>query len=218
MIAWQPSRMWEGEDAYVVGGGTSLTDFDWAAIAGKNTIGINSAYRLGSHVLRILLWGDYAWWERIGRKGTETFGGLVVGCADRLEQGRPDPCPWLLVMRRATSRRLSHDKLLFCGNTGSMGINLALILGARRVFLLGFDMKLNAEGTRANWHDDPRYGPPKAEVYRRFMNEMRAIPASLKEAFPGTEIVNVNDDSELKLFPTVTLREHFGKDVILCRR
>src|SRR5690606_35193402 len=110
------------------------------------------------------------------------------------------------------------------GNTGSLAINLALILGAKRVFLLGFDMKLaprdeatNRHGRehglrhegRANWHD-VRYEAAQRDAYPRFMSQMVHIARSLPEVFPGCEIVNVTDDSNLNLFPKVSIRDHFS--------
>ena len=86
-------------------------------------------------------------------------------------------------------------------------MNLALILGARRVLLLGFDMRIGAK-RKANWHD-VRYEPANAEVYNRFISQMRPLVKSITKVFPGSEIINVTHSSNLDLFPKVTLEEHF---------
>jgi len=221
MPHWSPGPIWHQEDAYIIGGGASLSSFDWSLLRGKHTIGCNSAYSLGEAICEITIFGDLQWWERIGKKGMEKIGykGLVVGCSPRLHN---DNTPWLLRMERNKTKWLGTDSLLWVGNTGGLAINLALILGAKRVFLLGFDMTLlprkdpttgkeEDPKPRANWHD-LRYEPEKKQVYKRFVNEMRHIPKSLKKDYPDREIINVSDgSSKLDLFPTISMEECFRK-------
>jgi len=182
-----------------------LREFDWELLRNVKTIGCNSAFILGAGIIDVLLFADWVWWDKIGLKGTEEFGGIVVACSPRLHNST---CPWLHLMERHESKRgLSRTKLSFCGNTGAMAINLALILGARRVFLLGFDMMLGKEN-KPNWHD-LRYEGGREEVYRRFIKQMQPIVTTLPTVFPGCEVINVTDRSNLDLFPKVSLEEHF---------
>lgn len=204
MHRWVPSQEWRGEDAYIIGGGPSLRYFYWDHLRGKNTIGCNSAFLLGHDIVKILLFADIHWWRKIGEKGTESFGGRVVGCSDK--RIRKETCPWLLIMDRQDDG-LGRDRLAFNSNTGAMAVNLALILGARRVFLLGFDMKLG-DGGRANWHD-LRCEPPQKTVYSRFIRGFDSLAGALPEVFPGCEVWNVTNDSDLNSFPKVTPEGHF---------
>lgn len=209
---WIPEQEWEGQDAYVIGGGSSLTDFDWDLIRGKNTVGCNSAFILGASVVKILLFADEVWWKKIGHKGTEDFGGRVVSISARMAR-RPPDCSWLHIMHHHSKAEFSAKApgLAWAGNTGCAAINLALQLGAKRVFLLGFDMKLGPQG-QANWHIE-RYEGPKAAVYPRFIREFGRIIGSFKRVFPDREVWNVNDSSELKCFPTMSMVEHFRAKV-----
>lgn len=223
MPRWTPSQEWKGQDAYVIGGGSSLSTFDWELLRGKNTIGCNSAYSLGAHICKIVVFADQIWWETIGKKNMVEYGGRVVGCSPRLVN---DDTPWLLKMDRNNHAGLGKTRLGFPGNTGGLAINLALIMGAQRVFLLGFDMKLG-EGMqkfcrkpgvtreeispgRANWHDI-RMERSNAQSYTRFVREFQHFARTLPEVFPGREIINVTDDSKLDCFPKVSLAEHFQK-------
>lgn len=182
-----------------------MSTFDWDLIRGKNTIGCNGAYSLGHSIVKVVLFADLEWWERLGYEGTQNYGGLVVSVEPKLDKS---DCPWLLKMRRGGQRQgLQHDALVWAGNTGAAAINLALILGARRVFLLGFDMKLSEKG-KANWHE-LRYQKANPEVYNRFLREFYQVSNTLEEVFPGCEVVNVTDDSRLNLFPKVSAAEHF---------
>jgi hypothetical protein len=206
---WDPSSEWDGTDAYVIGGGTSLRHFDWDLIAGKNTIGCNSAYILGAHIVKIILFADVLWWDKIGKKGTEGFGGRVVGCVpDHRFEHRQRACPWLLTFPRSEVCALGRKTLGFFGNTGAMAINLALILGARRVFLLGFDMMMGPD-RQPNFHN-LRYERGNADSYPRFLRLMAPMPGQLKKVFPGREVWNVTNNSRLDLFPKATLEEHFA--------
>lgn len=206
MPHWVPNQEWKDEDVYIIGGGVSLESFDWELIKGKRTIGCNSAYILGHEICNILVFGDVLWWEKIGRKGTQEFGGIVVGCVMGAKNLTREP--WLLTMPRHGVLGFGTKALGFFGNTGGLAINLALILGAKRVFLLGFDMHLS-ENRKANWHD-VRYEPARADVYKRFCNEFRRAAGSLEKVFPGREIWNVTDDSDLNEFPKVSIAEHFN--------
>ncbi len=206
MPHWNPEQMWKGQDAYIIGGGPSLKTFDWELIRERNTIGCNSAFSIGHEFCKITIFGDFEWWDRIGRKGTEEYGGIVVGSSPRLHSTK---CPWLRTMPRAETQGLSTTALCWAGNTGALAINLALILGAQRVFLLGFDMKLSPKG-KANWHD-LRYEPDDlGNVYGRFNLQLeKQVCRSLPKVFPGREIFNVNDHSHMNCFPEIGVVEHF---------
>lgn len=212
MLRWGPTRCWDGEDCYVVGGGPSLQAFEWARIEGLNTIGCNSAFCLGAHVVKICIFADKQWWEEIGRKGLPSYGGIVVGSANWMEDVAIDIPDWVwYIPREGRKNGLSHTGLGFNNNCGSLAINLALRLGAKRVFLLGFDMKM--QGQRGNWHD-LCYEPPNPTHYPFFLDRMNTVARDLPTMFPGQEVINVTDDSALDVFPKVSLKDHFERAVV----
>lgn len=204
---WEPGRIWEGEDVYVIGGGSSLHTFDWNLLRGCNTIGCNSAFILGA-VVSICIFADVGWWDRIGCKRLAEFGGLVVASNPSFDE--IDLPPWVLVMdREDVHEGLYTDRLGFNGNTGALAINLALRLGAKRVFLLGFDMRLGTAG-QANWHD-VRYEKANPEVYTVFSERLGSVARDVPKKFPGCEVVNVSDVSELTVFRKESIAEHFTR-------
>lgn len=207
MPRWDPSPEWSGQDAYVVGGGDSLRHFDWDLIRGKNTIGCNSNFILGASIIKINIFGDRLWWEKIGKLQGHKFAGRFAACTTTAIKDAPD---WLLSIPRTKKQMgLGTDKLAWNHNTGSLALNLALILGAKRVFLLGFDMKLGQD-KKANWHD-LRYESARPDVYPKFLEGWRFVARDLPSVFPGREVVNLTDDSELDYFPKVSLADHFGR-------
>ena len=199
---WKPETIWEGQDVYIIGGGTSLKAFDMGLLRGKNTIGCNSAFTLGVDICNICIFGDYKWWQH-NKRELETYEGKIVTNSPRVSR-LPDER--ILGFRRLP-RGMSKDCLGWNGNTGAAAINLALILGAKRVFLLGFDMKLSEEG-KANWHN-LRYEREKAEVYKRFLAGFQYVIRDLILVFPGREVINLTEDSNLDAFEKESIVGHF---------
>ncbi len=75
-------------------------------------------------------------------------------------------------------------------STGAAAVNLALSLGAVRIFLLGFDMG-KTKG-KSHWHDEPRN--VRDEAYLRFLKGFRSVYHELKK-FPSVRVFNVTDGS-----------------------
>lgn len=203
MPRWKPEQFWKDQDVYIIGGGPSLEGFDWDILKDKNTIGCNSAFIHGHEICKICIFGDIKWWVN-SREELKKFKGTVVTTAPKLEMA---DVPWLKTMKRVHSG-LALDGLGWNGNTGASAINLALLLGAKRIFLLGFDMKLGSYG-QANWHDR-RFEPAREEVYIRFLRGYIDVARDLQSLFPDAEVFNVTDDSDLNVFPKVSLEDHFG--------
>lgn len=85
------------------------------------------------------------------------------------------------------------------GNSGFCAVGLALLFGARRVVLVGYDMQPTAG--RLHWHadhDEKLLGNPdiaKFRTWRKRFDEMASeLPA-------GVEIVNATRDTALTCFP-----------------
>lgn len=195
---------WKGEDAFIIGGGPSLKGFDFSLLEGKRTIGCNSAYLLGPHICQLLCFGDAHWWD-VFKQGVIDYwqrGGQVFTTARKLEDH-----PAFFQCKRIP-HGLGTDALGWNGNTGAIALNLALILGATRVFLLGFDMKLGA-GAIPNWHPNPIIDKPNPEVYNRFLRGFSKIKADWMSLYPERRIVNLNPESALDEFPKMTWNQAF---------
>ena len=206
MPQWEPTQdLFAEEDVYVIGGGASLHSFPWSLLRGRATVGCNDAYKLGPEFCNICIFGDRKWFDahRNELQWYVDAGGLVVTNQESLKSNET---PWLKWMPKAPNG-LHKDALGWGCNTGVPAVNLALLLGAKRVFLLGFDMQLT-QGEN-NWHPNG-LDKPTAEVYGKFLCGFHYVKDSLPLVFPGCEIINVTDDSKLMVFPKVSLRDHFG--------
>jgi hypothetical protein len=200
---WIPERIWEGSDATVIGGGPSLSSFDWGLLQGKNTIGCNTAFTLGPEICKVCFFGDKSWFSRFEDE-LKDFQGIVVTNHTLFQGQHPS---WLKAMRR-WGRGLHRDGIGWNKNSGAAALNLALLFGAKRVFLLGFDMKPTQEN-KPNWHDRA-FEEPKADVYDGFLHAFKRVADDLPRVFPGCEVFNVTDDSRLDVFPKVSLADHFS--------
>ena len=86
------------------------------------------------------------------------------------------------------------------GNTGFAALNLAILKGARKIYLLGFDM---TPGPHDQWHDhEARLGLPKRArnpfYYRDWPKQFEAILPVITPM--GISIRNLNPDSALRCF------------------
>lgn len=183
-----PIKEYEGKEVFIIGGGTSLRNFNWELLAGRNVIGCNNAFRLGSVICPVCVFGDLKWFERFKWELVKYEGRLVTNCPALLNT----TVDWISTMPRH-KHGLSTSALGWNWNTGASAINLALIMGATKVYLLGFDGKLSEEN-KPNWH---KYviDTPSAEVYARMEKGFHAVAHDLPLVFPGTEIINLNPDS-----------------------
>jgi len=204
-VKWKAQQWWAGANVVIIGGGDSLRSFDWRRLMPFMTIGCNDAYQLGPSVCTVCIFGDLNWYHRHCSRGLKEFPNPVFTNQPSLYIKSPD---WVLAMaREKTGVANDGESLGWGGNTGFAAVNLALYLGARRVFLLGFDMKRSEDGERrSNWHDH-NVGKPNDASYKRFSDQFKKHGKQFFEKFPGREIVNLGPDSNMNTFPKMKLDE-----------
>lgn len=193
-------RLWDGGTCWIVGGGPSLSRVDLTKIHRKRIIGCNSAFTLGD-------WVDVCWsvdgrfidWnvERLAQ-----FPGLKLSCCDRLKV----PPGIRLVARSRKLQGIETDpaQISWNKNCGGSAINLAYHFGVKRIFLIGFDMQVSADGMH-NWHKFHK-SAPRSDVYvSRFIPAMEQIAKDAARL--GLEIYNATPGSALTCFPLVNYEE-----------
>ena len=82
-------------------------------------------------------------------------------------------------------------------SSGFQALNLGVLAGAARHVLLGYDMKVAADG-RTNYHKEHARSTPRGhyEIYRAPFRRLPAILARL-----GVEVLNATPGSALEVFP-----------------
>jgi hypothetical protein len=84
-------------------------------------------------------------------------------------------------------------------STGACALNLAFHFGARRIILLGYDMR-RVDG-RHNWHRDNPGLTPRLDPYPAYRRRFRYIAESLRSR--SVEVLNATPGSALTDFPIV---------------
>lgn len=149
--------MWSGRDVVVIGGGPSLRGFCWQsklAGAGMNTIGVNRAGEVFGCDVHIGM--DRTYWKQGAEKS-------VSACRVQVDHGEPRCAVDVVVPCAAPAGTTNrHSALAWgrslaegigcAGNSGFAALNLADVLGAETIYLLGFDMK-GEGGLITHWHD-----------------------------------------------------------------
>lgn len=208
MARWFPETIWKDEPCYIIGGGPSLENFPWESLQGQNVIGCNAAFYMGVDLVPIMVFGDGAFLKQ-HRSGLDTYaqnGGWVITCSNSIN--RFDPPEYIKRMKKQLNG-LAVDGLAWNGNTGSIAINLALLMGANPIYLLGYDMKISKEGKK-NFHNaySDRTNP---KSYQRFLRGMNMAAKDLIKLFPGRRVINLEDGTSiLNVFPKESLKSHLS--------
>jgi hypothetical protein len=194
--------MWPDSEVFILGGGPGLNLVDIDKLKGRRVIAVNNAYQLAPW-FDVMFFGDCRWYNW-HKKGLREFAGLKVTACEGYGNGKN---PELKAMRRRNSPRgISSDRTILSWNlnSGACAINLAVHFGAKRIVLLGFDMrKINGS---CNWHEDHETSNrPNHNPYARFLVPFPDIARDLKNM--GIECVNATPDSALTHFPIVSIEE-----------
>jgi len=200
---YQVPRVYEDKTVFVIGGGPSLNHMNLKPIHDRPVVGCNNAYELGTWVDWIIF-ADKRWWgwnyEKVERwQNRDRVICLVPQLLDDQQRW-----PFLKFVRRDEARfGLSVEQDTICWNRGCGGaaINLAYLLGARRIVLLGFDMRM-VEG-KHNWHDNHKH-EERPKIYQNSMVPFLK-PMSDAMKVTGLQIVNCTPKSALNVFTLESL-------------
>ena len=231
-MSWTVPKIWEGGDVWILGGGPSVAkQFDipevvvqnvisgtyplsayskyMAPIHNKHIIGINVAYLLGDW-LDMCFFGDVDFFLK-RKEALAEWPGLKITCSDTASKQ-----PWLKFIEkdREHPKGISTrpDRVSWNLNSGACAISIAAWTGAKRIFLLGFDMNLGAD-KRQHFHNAYERAPvTDEEKFRRWMGtfdrHIRGFEFIAEDAKKmGIEIINVSPTSEIREFRKVSLNE-----------
>jgi len=228
-MIWQVPKIWEDGDVWILGGGPSVVkQFDipeevvksviegtshpsvyssyMAPLHDKHVIGINVAYMIGSWI-DMVFFGDIGFFLKHMNELAK-FPGLKVSC-----HPQADKYDWIKFVPRDKNhpRGISEHpaRVSWNNNSGSAAISIAANAGAKRIILLGFDMKLDGQ-SKQHWHNlygkrDRKPGKPVRLPFERHLRGFEEIAKDAKKR--GIEIINCCPDSAITQFPKYTLRE-----------
>jgi len=204
MNEFNPKETLKGQDVYVIGGGTSVALRDLTALRGKPVIGLNQAFAVIPEVIDYCIFGDTAFFHFLmkQKKLVESFKGQLI---------TNGPLPIGVASYEGVQtfgRAPFMDKgknFGWYGNTGILGIELAITLGAKRIYLLGYD-NYNKDG-KSHYHNYH-----KSEVSERALNMFQDQFTRANKVwsidYPEVEIINLNPNSRLDMFKKKSGRRH----------
>ena len=192
----------------ILGGGPSLSKVELSRLRGARTIAVNCACA-DVPWAEVMFFGDGGWIEHHADL-LRPFGGLIFTHREELVQREQD-CG-VLILRREP-KRLTDDPgickdprfIVWNWNSGAAAINLAVHLGAAKIVLFGFDMRV-ADG-RGNYHD--HYGGhQRNKPFHVFLGsdpgQVPVFPAIARDcAALGVEVVNATPGSAITCWPIV---------------
>lgn len=206
---WSVPREWDQATAYVVAGGPSVTWQNTELLRGRNVIAVNSSY-LRVPFAAFLFFGDKRWWDehskpkKPGQPDKLTASGFKGRIVTTCKSTRPEPRR-LYVAKVAHTRGLSNDpSAVAFGRTSTHGaINLAFLLGAKRIVLLGVDMCPALDG-RSHHHPEHPW-PVRPGCWDEQMETMKHLVKPLRER--GVEVINTSSVSKVPWWPKRRLED-----------
>lgn len=198
MTGTSPARpKWRRADtAFLLGGGPSLKAPDVDRLRGRGrTIAINNAYQLAPWA-DCYYWADRQWFEwhhaaLTAYPATPKF----TRAAPHIRHGVEN----VTVLDWGDRRALATEWGEIVGlDSGSNAINLAYLLGAGRIVLLGYDMRENG-----HWHPD-HPNPVRHGIYaERYIPGLNLMAKALRPT--GVQVLNASPGSALTCFPMIDL-------------
>lgn len=202
--AVMPDGAWRDEPCFIIGGGPSLRDFDFERLRGRGrVIAINRAFEyvpwadvlffMDNKFYKLCHDGPrYEAWLKFG--GHKVFLDLM---------GRKyDDCYHVRSLGRVGLSKSIAQGLYHGNNSGVGALNLALVLKARPIYLMGYDMR--HIGGHSHFHSG--YGPgAREQTVRGFVRDFERMAKFMHDE--RKQIINLNPKSGLRIFPFSTVDE-----------
>jgi hypothetical protein len=198
---------WKGRRCFIVAGGRSLRGFDFSRLRGERTIAINKAL-LEVPFADVLFGMDYQFLEWIlrGDLGEDYRRAFLRFTGEKIWlnlTGTSYPYPRdvrVLLGAGEIGWTKTLEAGLYHGNNSGYGaINLALLLGADPIYLLGYDMK-----EPGHYHSGYPTKTPTASI-QTFRESIEAGARELTADAP--RIINLNPKSGLRCFPFGSIKK-----------
>lgn len=209
-MRWTAEKIWNGGTCCILAGGPSLRGFNAQRLFPRfHVLAVNDSWRIAPWA-DVKYFCDAEWWRsqvrfnRIALDGVTPFSramcaGLWVSGSDASDVvgNKAVHC---LLLTGERGLELDPSGLRHGNNSGYQAINLAVHLGARRIVLLGYDMRV---GARSHWHDEERPDDFASVLACTMLPCFDSLVDPLRAA--GVEVINATPDSALRCFPTASL-------------
>ena len=189
--------MLTGKDCFIVGSGPSLLNFDFSLLDDKYTIGVNHIVEYYDN-LDCLLFGDRIFIKTTTYDLSKFKGKIFMSETAAWQPEAESICNKENTYKFEKNRGqisfdIQNDGLFHPTNSGMMAMNLALIMGAKTIYLLGFDFKYR--GPQMHFYPNK----PHHETYPegKFIKKLDKFIHFGKYS---DRFINLNPESNLNLF------------------
>jgi len=211
-------KSWPGNRCFLVGGGPSLKGFDFSRLSNEFTIAINRAHEFikdPSIIFFIdedgfyneLVNGGFGW-DALKKFNTSQSIKVVLNIS-----GRRYGCDvYSVPISKNPEMTFDLKEGLYDGeDSGFAALNLAVCLGVKTIYLLGYDMEGDGKGNQAWFHDGYKQ-VGKERNYKDWIKHFEKIASLLERK--KIKVINLNPDSVLKCFEFGKFEEieNLGKD------
>ena len=191
-MSWEPPRIWDGDTVAILASGPSMSQSVADTVRGRcAVIAINDTYKLAPWA-DMLYACDRDWWKV--NPHAMAFSGLKVSM---------QPVDGVLQVqnggRIGFDSRPTHIKN--GSNSGYQALHLAAHMGASRVLLCGYDMRM--VGGKTHWFGEHEGILRKASPYIDWRGNFAVLAPEL--AARGVQVVNCTPGSGLECFQLADL-------------
>jgi len=199
--------LWKDRVAVLIGGGPSVTQDQIDLIREAHNedivhvIAINNAYQIAPWA-DVLYACDEVWW---GWYYTDTvdFRGLRITRSLSAKRNYPDLI-WIEGEPHDQGLSKRQDSIVNGRIGGYQAINLAVNFGAKRILLIGYDMR-NIGGS-SHWHGD--HPNKQRPIWANRIEHFKNLLPDLKER--EIDVINCTPGSVLDAFPIGNLGDELG--------
>lgn len=201
---WTPDQVFAGETVFCLASGPSLTQEIVDKIRGPRTIVVNTSVNLAPWA-DVLFFTDSGWYEP-RRELVANFAGLVISMSATAKRELPDKVKRVQGIgdpQGGCFPKLGSPGVRQGRSSGHTAVGLAIALGASRVILVGYDMRM--VGGREHHHSEYS-GPRDLDQYaREFVPAFNGWNEDAHKV--GVKILNATPLSAVREFPMVNLEE-----------
>ena len=202
------------DKCFIIAGGPSLADFDFSQLHDQYTIGINKAFAYYPvSAVYAMDFGFYSrlhvarqneHWTRLAALWRQFRGMkyLIRHSDEEPERHRNDPTYCFIDLIKKPMLTFDLAQGIYIGNNSGTGaLCLAIALGYREIYLLGYDMKVDVKNRRTHWHEGypERSLAEAAKETKTFINDFMKLATLIRQT--SVKVVNLNPDSALDCFP-----------------
>lgn len=200
---WIPELLFCERDVYVIGGGPSLANYDLSTLKDESVIVVNSSYKavLDAGIENaILYFTDTKWWNDHPQLLAEWLPRPIVTMSRTAKREAPMQIKRIQhAVPAAGFPDYGSPAVKWGASSGHTAVALAVAMGAKKVILLGFDMR--EVWGKSHHHTDYDSDAISPGVFKGWIDAFAGWNRAAKEI--GVTIVNASEGSALDEFESV---------------